>query len=403
MKLVSTIPNKVVLCAVICAALLSVGAPIFMTRRPYRSNASTADCMPAATPIPPGQQQKQQQHKYPTPHAPALRFAVINQEPSHLEVVVGVMHVLRGLTSLDVHVYLHAKVLARNMHGFASWMRGIPGVAWRQLTEYDGREQYDLAWFLSPEYNIPYVELVIASMQPKVTLLYVHNAHMPEPVFARLRKLQAAAGVPFVTLAPHVARYIQNRTAGTDDAVDPVWILPVYPYAATRECGMLDNVGADKVGGGAPCLHGFSVQGRIESSRRNYSDVWRQIADFRRQHGNQSLSSFRLNILGQAVGNFIVPREFVSSQEGKGFRFSHDLSLSLIILTLETCYTRRNTQTSHTKSTIQKPMSATSLMSTKTPLTTCSTSWYPTRSRCCQCSPPRCITSPNFRPRSTRA
>jgi hypothetical protein len=250
-----------------------------------------------------------QQPRYPNPDAPPLKFAVVNQVQFHLEVVAGAMHVLRGLTSLDVHVYLPAKVLAQNWYGFASWMRGAPGVVWRQLKEYDGRERYDLAWFLSPEYHIPYVEQVVAAMKPKVTLLYVHNAHMPESDFARLKKLQSAAGVPFVTLAPHVARYIQNRTAGTESAVDPVWVLPVYPYVATKPCGMQDLLDARRPGGVAPCLRGFSVQGRIESSRRNYSEVWHQIAEYRREHGQQSLSSFRLNILGEAVEKFFVPRE----------------------------------------------------------------------------------------------
>jgi hypothetical protein len=297
------------------AAAAAAAAP--GTALPTSSIISSSTTTTTTNPQQP-QQQQQPTTSFPNPDAPPLKFAVINQVHFHLEVVAGAMHVLRGLTSLDVHVYLPAKVLAANWYGFASWMRGAPGVVWRQLKEYDGRERYDLAWFLSPEYHIPYVEQVVAAMKPKVTLLYVHNAHMPDEDFARLRKVSEAAGVPFVTLAPHVARYIHNRTAGTAAAVDPVWVLPVYPYAAAKPCGMQDMVDATsgKKGAPPPCLRGFSVQGRIEASRRNYSEVWQQIADYRRGHkqemmaaGGGGVGSFRLNILGEAVEKFFVPRE----------------------------------------------------------------------------------------------
>jgi hypothetical protein len=58
---------------------------------------------------------------------------------------------------------------------------------------------------------------------------------------------------------------------------------------------------------GRQCLKGFSVQGRIEKSRRNYTAMWEQMTGYRKQHGNLAVSNFRLNILGESVEAFNVP------------------------------------------------------------------------------------------------
>lgn len=62
--------------------------------------------------------------------------------------------------------------------------------------------------------------------------------------------------------------------------------------------------------GGKNCLKGFSVQGRIEKSRRNYTQMWEQIGSYRKREGAAALSNFRLNILGEVVEYFAVPREW---------------------------------------------------------------------------------------------
>jgi len=59
--------------------------------------------------------------------------------------------------------------------------------------------------------------------------------------------------------------------------------------------------------GGKNCLKGFSVQGRIEKSRRNYTQMWEQIGGYRKKEGAAALSNFRLNILGEVVEYFAVP------------------------------------------------------------------------------------------------
>jgi DNA-binding ferritin-like protein (Dps family) len=61
------------------------------------------------------------------------------------------------------------------------------------------------------------------------------------------------------------------------------------------------------VQGGKNCLKGFSVQGRIEKSRRNYTQMWEQIGSYRKKEGAAALSNFRMNILGEVVEYFAVP------------------------------------------------------------------------------------------------
>lgn len=58
---------------------------------------------------------------------------------------------------------------------------------------------------------------------------------------------------------------------------------------------------------GKNCLKGFSCQGRIEKSRRNYTQMWEQIGSYRKKEGAAALSNFRLNILGEVVEYFAVP------------------------------------------------------------------------------------------------
>jgi hypothetical protein len=79
------------------------------------------------------------------------------------------------------------------------------------------------------------------------------------------------------------------------------------------------------VQGGKNCLKGFSVQGRIEKSRRNYTQMWEQIGSYRKKEGAATLSNFRLNILGEVVEYFAVP----GKQMGLMAIWSRCLCLSL--------------------------------------------------------------------------
>eukprot|EP00879_Flechtneria_rotunda_P019704 GHRR01020705.1.p1 GENE.GHRR01020705.1~~GHRR01020705.1.p1 ORF type:complete len:222 (+),score=62.43 GHRR01020705.1:167-832(+) len=174
-----------------------------------------------------------QQHGCSASDAP-LQLAVVNQVHFHLEVVAGAMHLLKHLTSAPVTIYLPAKVLKTNWYGFTSWLGGREGFIWKECKEYDGATTYDLVWFISPEYHIPWVAATAKQMQPKVAMYMVHNGHIPDADFNRIKAW--SPDFPLLTLAPHVAKYISNRTG----SVEPQWILPIYPYQPANACALAD-------------------------------------------------------------------------------------------------------------------------------------------------------------------
>lgn len=163
-----------------------------------------------------------------------LRFAIVNQVHFHLEVVAGAMHVLKGMTSDPVTIYLPAKVLSTGWYGFTNWLGKKEGFIWKECKEYDGVTTYDLVWFISPEYHIPWVQQISQQMKPKVAMYMVHNGHIPDTDF---NKIKAISGkFPLITLSPHVAKNISSRAAPTE----PQWILPIYPYQPANTCTLAD-------------------------------------------------------------------------------------------------------------------------------------------------------------------
>eukprot|EP00878_Enallax_costatus_P027190 GHUV01029251.1.p1 GENE.GHUV01029251.1~~GHUV01029251.1.p1 ORF type:complete len:273 (+),score=50.88 GHUV01029251.1:233-1051(+) len=224
-----------------------------------------------------------------------LQFAIVNQVHFHLEVVAGAMHVLKGMTSAPVTIYLPAKVLKTGWYGFTTWLGNKEGFLWKECKEYDGVTTYDLVWFISPEYHIPWVQQVSQQMKPKVAMYMVHNGHIPAADFNRIKAMSGR--FPLITLSPHVAKNISAKAA----PIDPQWVLPIYPYSPANTCSLAD------IQAGPSCLKGFSVQGRIEKSRRNYTEMWEQISSYRKAEGADALKNFRLNILGESVEFFAVP------------------------------------------------------------------------------------------------
>lgn len=168
-----------------------------------------------------------------------LQIAIVNQVHFHLEVVAGAMHILKQMTSAPVTIYLPAKVLKTNWYGFINWLGGREGFIWKEGKEYDGKTQYDLVWFITPERHLPWITTVSEQMKPKVALYMVHNGNLPDTDFKVLNKL--AGNMPLLTLAPHVAKNISKRVTNP-----PEWVLPVYPYTPAAECRLSDL----QVGGG---------------------------------------------------------------------------------------------------------------------------------------------------------
>ncbi|KAF8068202.1 Ugt3a1 [Scenedesmus sp. PABB004] len=248
--------------------------------------------------------------------AAPLRFAIVNQVHFHLEVVAGAMQVLSGLTSAPVTVYLPAKVLSGNWYGFRNWLGAREGFEWKECKDYDGTTTYDLVWFVSPEYHISWVASVAAQMKPAVALVMVHNGHIPDADFNKIKAINP--GFPLITLSPHVAANISSRAA----PVSPQWLLPIYPYTPGNACALAD------IQGGKSCLKGFSVQGRIEKSRRNYTEMWEQISAYRTTEGADALKNFRLNILGESVEFFSVPapvRDLVAVYKNPPYPIFYDV------------------------------------------------------------------------------
>jgi len=55
------------------------------------------------------------------------------------------------------------------------------------------------------------------------------------------------------------------------------------------------------------CFKGFSITGSLDKSLRNYGRMWEQITAYRDREGADALQNFKLNILGEVLGDFTVP------------------------------------------------------------------------------------------------
>jgi hypothetical protein len=196
--------------------------------------------------------------------AAPLKIAIVNQVHFHLEVVAGAMHVLKPLTSGPVTVFLPAKVLKTNWYGFRNWLADKEGFEWKECKEYDGTTTYDLVLFISPEYHTSWVAQVTEQMKPKVALYYVHNGHIPDAEFNKIKALSPK--FPLVTLSPHVAKNISTRAA----PVEPQWVLPIFPYTPASVCSLADiQVCSNQVAVSLQrvmCCHSFTTAGDVSGS-----------------------------------------------------------------------------------------------------------------------------------------
>eukprot|EP00775_Hariotina_reticulata_P006842 gene6842-7060_t len=236
-----------------------------------------------------------------------LQLAILNQVDFHLHVVAGAMHVLQPLTSAPVSVYLTDKVLNHNHFGFMEWLGSAEGFEYKDCAQIKDNTAYDLVWLISPEWDISWTEQVLRKMQYKVALLYVHNGHMPDADFSRLRRL--SPHFPLLTMSPHVADYVSNRlqqaSSDSDKHVDGAasadWVLPIWPYQPS------EYITEDTRQDAQRRLKGFSISGSMDPSLRDYSKMWQQIRTYKEQQGQNALQHFQLNILGDMFAGFEVP------------------------------------------------------------------------------------------------
>lgn len=219
----------------------------------------------------------------PVAAGPAPRIAIVNHVNFHLEVLGGVLHLLKDFP--NVHVYLHSKVLKENMFGFWDWNGRNPGMDFRDFADYKG-DGYDFIWLISPEWRVGEIKKMVAAARPQLVVAYVHNGNS--------QQLEDVAGIhpstELLALSAHVADYINQRAPKKQRRAD--WLLPIKPFAPPKPCTPAQP----------DCLRGFVVQGRVESTRRNYTHMLEQIVTkSRRVDDPNILRKFQLDIIGQKV------------------------------------------------------------------------------------------------------
>lgn len=186
-------------------------------------------------------------------------IALVNHVHFHLEVVAGYLEVLDA-TMGDVTVFLHPRVVVGNHMGFMDYL------GYNKLTFKDYRDlksHYDVIIFISPEWNLPTVQAIVQVSKPKVVIAAIHNGN------AKTLKSIASltSNTHLVTLAPHVAN---NVSSVSQNIVH--WVLPTKAFTASNPCNTLARLSQ------RDCLKGFVIQGKVESTRRNYSAIWSQLS-----------------------------------------------------------------------------------------------------------------------------
>lgn len=221
-----------------------------------------------------------------TEGAPPQRIALVNQEHFHYEIVGGLLHVLRSYYKGDVDVYLNK--LSFNDEGNSTvWLKSInPDIEVKDYRFYVG-STYDAVVFISPEYNLPYVDRFIKATRPYSGISIIHNGD-----FKRLALLsERLPSMRFMTLSPHVAKCLTDNK--TNIEVD--WMLPIYPTVLKSPCTH-DNVL------NRTCLNGFVVQGRVEASRRNYTALLDQLEHYIEKDPKNS-KNITVHIVGKNIDN----------------------------------------------------------------------------------------------------
>jgi hypothetical protein len=213
----------------------------------------------------------------------AVRIAVVSQRPYHLEIVCGFMHVLQKHSNTTT-VYLHYLNMPghRMDFGFLDWVKDYKGDV-RALPVLSPKlPKHDVVIFVTPEYNMKFVRDFLHYSRAKLAILMVHNADHPNvPEFQFIHK-----NVRMITLAPHVSNYLKTRYE-----LESEWLLPIDSLQPAKECSSTTSIG---------CTSGFAIQGNMDSTRRNYGDIWQQLGAQMLQ-SNVTQLDWRLSI--NVIGN----------------------------------------------------------------------------------------------------
>lgn len=226
---------------------------------------------------------------------PKPTIALVNHVHFHLEVIAGFLEIFREYES-QLTVFLHPKLLQQNFMGFLEWVGPPVGtfVDYRDV----GDKKFDIAIFISPEWSLPYIQKFVNITKPKTVIAMIHNGNS-----ANLQEIASLVpNTQLITLSPHVAK---NVSGSVSNLVD--WVLPVLPFIAPKPCSEAD------LSANSGCVRGFCVQGRVESTRRNYTQMWSQMASHSsaaKSTATGGLGDFHMIVLGQRVTNkWSVPAE----------------------------------------------------------------------------------------------
>ena len=187
------------------------------------------------------------------------RIAIVSERAFHLEVLAGYIHILEHYAATTT-VFMHPLNFPDRAldFGFIEFMsdeftgdvRGLPAL---------GMPPFDVVIFISPEYRVNYAKEFVARAKPQLVILVVHNGDAE--TVSDLRTVHKNAVL--VTLAPHVAKFVSDRLKYQVD-----WMLPLRALKPINVCNDANL---------HSCLSGFSIQGNMDSRRRNYTEIWREI------------------------------------------------------------------------------------------------------------------------------
>jgi hypothetical protein len=243
-----------------------------------------------------------------------INIAIVNEKSYHLEIVAGFLHTL-GQFANTTTLYLHGENRPHHSrdYGFlqmiAHWegkLKFLPTIPRNLYLE----KAYDVAVFISPEYNVEMVKTFLSKSKTKVAVLVVHNAD--QPTVLELPKVHHNAHV--VTLSPHVQKTLKTRTG-----IDAVWMLPIFPVKPAFPCYIVNM---------RTCVSGFAIQGNFDSTRRNYTAIWEGMLNKLHDEKISADERFMINVIGNGNASSLnVPpnlKNRVHTHVGLGFVSFYD-------------------------------------------------------------------------------
>ena len=261
---------------------------------------------------------------------PCLRassVALVSESSFHQELIPGYIHILQTVHA-NLRVFLPTHILKGDRFRMLEYL-SFTDVQYLPLHAQPPID-IDASIFISPEYAVDFVKKFLSQSNAKRVAFVIHNGDAKSvPALFQLRP-----DAEILTLAPHVQKFMSNRLNRTVQ-----WIFPTWPLRVKRDCiswqcfqGFSIQVHRNylrlRIAGhtvtqvslhhiNTPHKQNFnslflcSLQGNVQSSRRNYRDVMSQLQIL--LESNQSLyndSRAYLRIVGS--GQLQIPANLSS-------------------------------------------------------------------------------------------